>query len=456
MPTLFAGLRMPARTLLLRIAGVSAAVLLCSGAVHGQAAPTPTPPASEIPPKVVPPVKSINLSGAAPTSTPKATAAPRMPGPASGAGPQVPATEQVTAGGAAQGTQPGAPAARNVPAGNAPAMPVAPLKVAPVVAVPQLGGGAAAMAPTVRTREVAHDKPAEECNRSSAEWPSDPLRIAVLDFRYPTDREEAHDVGTTGGGAGTAIADLIFARMETLEQRDPRFAFSRGDRRRLDRSDFAGAAREGRKLGADAVLTGTLAPVLPEGAPADAQPRAYELRAGLVDTCTGQLLLRLSSVACPQALTPGLDPAISGPGAQPCERFSVPAAQVTDPKANAEAFTPLLNALLYPLEHNETPPEKGGAPRMGSAGAVTQVFTTPSATNVAIQLPAKLHLAVGDQVAIHGWRITKNPQTYTLHNLRDEEIGRLTIKAIEGTTASGTFIGDFPPRIGDTAEVVTP
>ena len=91
-----------------------------------------------------------------------------------------------------------------------------------------------------RSKGIAIATPAEECSRSSADWPAIPLRIAVLDFRYPTEREEAHDIGSTGGGSGTAVADLVFARLVQAEQADDRYLYSRGDRRRLDRSDFAG------------------------------------------------------------------------------------------------------------------------------------------------------------------------------------------------------------------------
>jgi len=58
-------------------------------------------------------------------------------------------------------------------------------------------------------------------------------------------------------------------------------------------------------------------------------------------------------------------------------------------------------------------------------------------------------------VAIHAWRLTKNPSTYTLHNLHDEEIGRLTLTTVQGSSATGTYVGDFPPKPGDTAELVT-
>jgi hypothetical protein len=64
-------------------------------------------------------------------------------------------------------------------------------------------------------------------------------------------------------------------------------------------------------------------------------------------------------------------------------------------------------------------------------------------------------LKAGDQVAVHAWRLAKNPTTYTLHLLRDEEIGRLTLTNIQGGTGSGTFTGDFQPKVGDTADLIS-
>ena len=306
------------------------------------------------------------------------------------------------------------------------------------VATPQSTSlaGEAAVPKVMALKEVVREMPAEECNRSSEDWPTQPLRLAILDFRYPTEREESHAIGTTGGGSGTAVADLVYARLDELSQ----FAMIRGDRTKLYRADFAGAARVGREIGADAVLAGTFAPVDPPPGADSAGPKSYELRAGIVDTCTGQLLLRLASVQCP----PGLDPN-SLLNAASCTRRSVTAKQASDPKEQATAFKLALDALLDPLVHDGPPPGT-----QGSAGVVTN--TTDSA--ITIKIASGATLKTGDQVALHAWRLTKNPTTYTLHNLHDEEIGRVTVTAVNGGTATGTFAGDFPPRPGDTAEIV--
>ena len=315
---------------------------------------------------------------------------------------------------------------------------VVPAKPASATVVP-LGAMEGAPARFARPKGVAFEVPLEECNRSSADWPTQPLRLAILDFRYPTEREEAHDTGTTGGGSGTAVADLVYARLDQLNQ----FAMMRGDRTRLYRADFAGAARAGREIGADAVLAGTFQPVdPPPGSDPDfPPPKTYELRAGIVDSCTGQLLLRLTSVTCKDGADPN-QPA----NAAHCQRFAVTAKQASDPKDQAHAFNQPIGALLYPLEHNGPP---SGV--VGSAGKVIGVHDA----SLSIELPAGSAVTAGDQVAIHAWRLTKNPTTYTLHNLHDEEIGRVTITSVQGRVATGTFAGDFPPLPGDTADLVT-
>ena len=286
--------------------------------------------------------------------------------------------------------------------------------------------------PTPRTKDIAHDAPAQECNRSVADWPAQPLSMAVLDFRYPTEREEAHDVGKVGGGSGTAVADLVYSRLQEVSG----FAISRGDRDKLYRGDFAGAARLGRKMGVDAVLAGTFQPVDAN----DSTPKAWELRAGIVDTCTGQLLMRLSSAICPN----GIDLGTGAEGAR-CQRFSVTAKQALTPESQAEAFKVPLDALLAPLEHSGTP-----LGQIASGGVITAIDNEA----VTLKLTTAAILKTGDQLAIHAWRLTKNPSTYTLHNLQNEEIGRVTIASVQGRVATGLFTGDFSPKVGDTAETV--
>ena len=319
----------------------------------------------------------------------------------------------------------------------------------PTVVIPVALGSPAetrARAAAGKTKDITISRPAEECNRSSADWPQQPLRIAVLDFRYPTEREESHDIGTTGGGSGTAVADLVFARLEDDEQNDDRFLFSRADRRRLDRSDFAGAARLGRQLGVDAVLAGTFVPV---DQPLDANgfpmgPKTFELRSGIVDTCTGQLLLQSSSVTCAGAISPGIT---AGADPKSCTRIAIKAAETANPKAYQQDFKPALDAMLYPLEH-QAASHSGAAP----AGTVSRV----TGDRVSVQLPPHSQARPGDQLTLRASRLAKNPSTYTLHNLQNEEIGRVSIQTIAGNSATGIYTGDFAPHPGDTAEITSP
>ncbi len=305
-----------------------------------------------------------------------------------------------------------------------------------IVSVP-LGADPSALPTAPRIKTVTHADPIAECNRGDAGWPDQPISIAILDFRYPTEKEESHDIGTTGGGSGTAVADLV---LERLSAGQTAIAYSRGDRDKLYRADFAGAARVGRRLGVDAVLAGTFQPVeQPLDKDGFVPPPIYELRAGLVDTCTGQLLERLSSAICPGGIDTG--------GTQSgCKRVSVTAKQASDPKETRTAFTPALDALLLPLEHEGTPPGQ-----KGSAGLVSAV----EGNQVTIQLAPGTRQKAGDLIALHAWRLGKNTSTYTLHRLQDEEIGRVNVDSVSGSTAKGTFAGDFAPRVGDTAESVT-
>ncbi len=319
--------------------------------------------------------------------------------------------------------------------------------VQPAVVSVALGSPAEAAARVAahKTRDVAIATPAEECNRSSQDWPSQPIRFAVLDFRYPTEREEAHDIGTTGGGSGTAVADLVFARLETDEETNDQYLWSRADRRRLDRSDFAGAARLGRQLGVDAVLAGTFVPVTTPVRPGDdtSLPKAYELKAGVVDTCTGQLLVQVASLTCAGGLEPGV---ATGANPESCHHLAVSPNETADPKAHPQAFKPVLDAMLFPLEHDGMPPGKPG-----TAGVVSSV----NGNRVTVQLAPGVQVKRGMLVALLASRLAKNPTTYTLRRLQSEEIGRVTVQSVQGATITGSYVGDYVPRAGDSVDLVT-
>jgi hypothetical protein len=303
-------------------------------------------------------------------------------------------------------------------------------KVAAITPVPLgIAAGYSTPAPVPVTRSVAREEPTAACHQSDPEWPKEPLRIAVLDFRYPTEREEAHDLTRESGGSGMAVADQVYTRLRQL----PQYEVDRGDHRRLDRSDIAGAARLGRELGADAVLEGTFFPLqdAPDADGTEGKVRGYELHAGLVDTCTGQVLLKLASVSCPAGVSAG---------SKACTSLSVTTKDAEDPREHAAAFNAAITAMLYPLEHNG-----GTVGPMGPAGVV--VLNQNGTLTVRLADGVSVH--PGDQLAVHATRLTKNPTTYTLEDLHDQEIGRFTVRNVQGVMATGTFAGDMPAMAGD-------
>ena len=303
------------------------------------------------------------------------------------------------------------------------------------------------LAHTASVKTIQQEKPREACQLSNPDWPNQPITIAVLDFRYPTEREESHDTTGTGGGSGTVLGDMVFNRLGE----DKEFAYSRADRDRVFRSDFAGAARTGRQLGVDAVIAGTFKPVEPV---VDADgfaiaPKTYELSAGLVDTCTGQLLMRMSSVSCngqPEAGMGGSLAVVDAEAAKACVRYSVTAKQASDPDPNAAAFRKPIDSLLFPLVHGGTPPGQSG-----TAGTVISV----NGAQVSVRLGPGAKIAPGDQLSLLGWHLMKNLATDTLHLLTGEEEGRVTVASVQGGIAVGSFTGDYPARAGDLADKVT-
>ena len=284
-----------------------------------------------------------------------------------------------------------------------------------VVSIPLGVGGTAAAPRTPGLRGVTQEAPGQECGRE-ADWPSLPISMAVLDFRYPTENEEANDVSKTGGGSGTAIADLVYNQ---LSAEQPEFQMRRGDREKLFRMDFAGAARLGRQLGVDTVLLGTFAPVeVPSPDPAYPNPvKAYTLRAGVVETCTGQLLYKLTSITCPAAPGGGPPPV---KGAQPpsCPGSEISVKDTVNPLESAAAYKQPIDMLLGPLLHNTTP-----AGVIGSAGVVTAVNGNTVTLRVGPQ-----GVRAGVPVSIHAFRLAKNPTTNTLQRFEDTEIGRVTVQ----------------------------
>ena len=375
--------------------------------VTGLSAPPSTAPVSAVPARKTVAVAKPGKAGAQ-AAVPRASTQPLAS--AAGAPKPPPGKAAVTLAGASPKAVPG------------------------VVAVP-MGVAADSAAPkTPKVKGVNQEAPGQQCSRE-ADWPSQPISMAVLDFRYPTEHEEANDVSKTGGGSGTAVADLVYNRLSD----QPELQMRRGDREKLFRMDFAGAARLGRQLGVDTVLLGTFAPVeVVSRDPAFPDPvQAYTLIAGVVETCTGQLLYRLTSVTC-AAASSGAPPA-SCPGSQ------IPVKDTVNPLENAGAYRGPIDLLLAPLLHNGTP-----AGVIGGAGTVTAA----GSGTVTIRLGPQ-GVKPGDQVSIHAFRLAKNPTTNTLQRFNDQEIGRMTVARVSGGSATGTYLGDVTPRAGDTAELVT-
>lgn len=304
-------------------------------------------------------------------------------------------------------------------------------QVPTVIRVP-LGGSTALVNPAApRATVVAAQPMGDLCNRT-AQWSSQPVTLAVLDFRYPTEKEEARDIAQVGGGSGTVLADEVY----NLLADNPRLALSRGDRQKLFRMDFAGAARLGRQLGVDAVLLGTFVPVeVPNADPEFPPPtQAYTLRAGIVETCTGELLYKLGSESCP--------PSSNGS----CSGSEITAKQATNPGANLQAFGPPLANLLAPvLEEGTLPGTKG------DAGSITEV----RGTAVTVRITPGASLRAGDQLGVHASRLAKIPSTNTLHVFRNELVGRVTLTRVSGGYAYGTFAGEPSPLPGDLADLIT-
>ncbi len=316
-------------------------------------------------------------------------------------------------------------------------------KVVPgAVAIPLGVSGDAAALRAPKLKGVTQEAPGQQCGRD-ADWSTLPISMAVLDFRYPTEHEEANDVSKTGGGSGTAVADLVYNQLAAGQ---PEFQMRRGDREKLFRMDFAGAARLGRQIGVDLVLLGTFEPVeVVSPDPAYPNPtQAYTLRAGVVETCTGQLLYKLTSITCAAAASGGPPPA-RGSVPPSCPGSEIAVKDTLNPRESEGAYRVPIEMLLQPLLHNGTP-----AGVIGSAGVVTAA----AGNSVTIRVGPQ-GVKVGEQVSIHSFRLAKNPTTNTLQRFEDMEMGRMTVTQVNGGSATGTYLGDVAPKAGDTAEVIT-
>ena len=442
--------------------GGSVRTLLRLIAIHGEV-PKAGPAGSGLAVELAPSPAASGAPAASATALP-ATTVTTVPAAATRAGVQaqapavVPARKPVTTGRAAKNTATTSKPATTTPvqtkatAGKPPA-PTTTASVAlgggatravpGVVSIP-LGVGAGAGPKAPGLRGINQEAPGQQCGRE-ADWPSLPISMAVLDFRYPTEHEEANDVSKTGGGSGTAIADLVYNQLAAGQ---PEFQMRRGDREKLFRMDFAGAARLGRQLGVDLVLLGTFAPVeVVSPDPAYPNPtQAYTLRAGVVETCTGQLLYKLTSITCP-AVPAGSNspPPAKGSVAPSCPGSEIAVKDTINPLESSGAYRQPIEQLLGPLLHNTTP-----AGVIGSAGVVT----ASTGATVTIRVGPQ-GVRAGQQVSIHSFRLAKNPTTNTLERFMDTEIGRLTISNVSGGSATGTYQGDVAPKVGDTAEVIT-
>ena len=271
--------------------------------------------------------------------------------------------------------------------------------------------------------QVTLDTPDAACHRSNKAWASQPISIAVLDFGYPGQLEPTH--------SGVALADMVYGHLS----QDKAFTFSRGDWMEMGYDDAARVAALGRMLGVDAVLAGTweyqngTVPAVRRNALLKSTGKRDPLRmaAGLVDTCTGELLLKMTSDVC-------------APGAA-CAGQSL----TTDAALNPHSFMPdvdgAIDRMVSPLDR---------AISISSRG--TAVVKTTDQAGVTVELPDGSAVKVGDQLSVKANRLGKDLVTYSLHNLTNQEIGKVTVQQVAGNIASGVFSGSYSPMTGDIVE----
>jgi curli biogenesis system outer membrane secretion channel CsgG len=318
---------------------------------------------------------------------------------------------------------------------------------------------------------------ASTCAMASAQAAAPVVRhkVAVLDFGYASVMTNTQAVFGTQTNIGKGISDMLVDKLTNdgtyriIERNAIQKVLAEQNFSNSDRVDATSAAKIGKILGVDAIITGDITQFGRDdknmnlggagggwtgyalGKVGNTKSKAVvAITARLVDANTGEVLASTTSKGESKRSGGFMDGGggnwHSGGGGG-ASMGSSNFAETIIGEATVSAVTQLATGL------------EAGSSKFGEAPAVAVqgMIADVAGSEIIINVGTAAGVTVGAKLMVmHPVRTVKDPATGKVLRSVENNVGQLTITSADATSATGTFAGSASPKVGDTVKSPTP
>lgn len=300
-------------------------------------------------------------------------------------------------------------------------------------------------------------------------------KIAVLDFGYASVMTSTQAVFGTQQNIGKGISDMLVDKLTNdgtyriIERNAIQKVLTEQNFSNSDRVDAGSAAKIGKILGVDAIITGDITQFGRDdknmnlggagggwtgyalGKVGNTKSKAVvAITARLIDANTGEVLASTTSKGESKRSGGFLDAgggnwhsSGSGGGSMGSSNFAE--------TIIGEATTSAVSQLATGLEGASD--KFGVAPAIAVQGMIADV----AGSEIIINVGSAAGVLVGEKLMVmHPVRTVKDPATGKVLRAVENNVGQLTITSVDSTSATGTFSGSGSAKVGDTVKSPTP
>ncbi len=296
-------------------------------------------------------------------------------------------------------------------------------------------------------------------------------RVAVLDFGYASVMTSTQAVFGTQQNIGKGISDMLVDKLtndgtyRVIERNAIQKVLTEQNFSNSDRVDASSAAKIGKILGVDAIITGDITQFGRDdknmnlggagggwtgyalGHVGNTKSKAVvAITARLVDANTGEVLASTTSKGESKRSGGFLDGGGSnyhGGGGGGASMGSSNFAETIIGEATVSAVTQLATGL------------EAGSTKFGVAEVVpvSGMVADVAGADIIINVGSVAGVRVGDRLMVtHPLRTVKDPATGKVIRTIENTVGELTITSADASSAVGTFKGSPSPKVGDTVK----
>jgi curli biogenesis system outer membrane secretion channel CsgG len=322
---------------------------------------------------------------------------------------------------------------------------------------------AAGLAPAVVLAQPPAPQPAK------VPVPANRHRVAVLDFGYASVSSQSAAIFGTNVNIGKGISDLLVDKLtndgnyRVIERNAISKVITEQNFSNSDRVDPSSAAKIGKILGVDAIITGdittfgrddknknfggivggTAGVALGKFGTSSAKA-VVAVTARMIDANTGEVLASVTSRGESKRSGANFGGGGAGSGGGGGGGFSMGSSNFGD-TIIGEATMASIGDLATKLEE--------GQDRLPAAAAVvvSGLVADVAGNDLIINVGASSGVTVGTKLEVmHPVREVKDPATGKVLRRVENKVGDLVITSADATSASGRFSGPAPPVVGDT------